>query len=83
MNTLVVLDSIQNRVLFIRLTDGEYEILQEEYENDAESWLAELGLEKKFGFSISNSNWMLVEGEPELFRCNPQNGEMVEAHTFL
>lgn len=78
MSTLVVLDYITDRVLFIRLTDGEHEILQEEYENDSEAWLAASGLEKKFGFDISNSNWMLVEDLPDIYYCYPKNGEMVQ-----
>ena len=78
MSTLVVLDYIKGQVLFIRLTDGEHEILQEEYENDSEAWLAESGLEKKFGFDISNANWMLVEDFPDIYDCFPHNGEMVQ-----
>ena len=83
MSTLVVLDYITERVLFIRLTDGQHEILQEEYENDSESWLAASGLEKKYGFDISNANWMLVEGTPEIFCCNPQSGEMVQMRPMM
>lgn len=71
MNTLVVLDYITTSVLFIRIDEEMAKALEEEYENDSMAWLEESGLEEKFGFSVSNSNWMLCDGVPEMFYCYP------------
>jgi hypothetical protein len=84
MSTLVVLNYITCDVLFIDITDEMAKSLEEDYENDTEAWLSESGLEKKFGFSVSNSNWMLVDhDETEMFYCNPENGEMVRVFTTM
>ena len=79
-NTLVVLDYITQKVLFIRLTDEMVNKLEEEYENDSEAWIADSGLEEKFGFDISNANWMLCDTDdnPEIYYCYPSNGEKVQ-----
>jgi hypothetical protein len=57
--------------------------LEEEYENDAEAWLSDSGLEERFGFSVSNSNWMIVDNdETEIYRCNTENGEKTRVFNF-
>lgn len=83
MSTLVILDYVTCSVLFIKLSDDMVKSLVDDYENDSESWLADSGLEEKFGFSVSNSNWMLSDEEPEMFRCNPENSEMVNVFPFM
>lgn len=84
MSTLVVLDYCTTEVLFISLSDDEVRKIEDEYENDTESWLSDSGLEEKFGFRVSDANWMVVEDtQPEIFRCNPQNGEKVQLHPFM
>ena len=82
--TLVVLDYVTTNVLFIPLNEEITNKIEEEYENDTESWISDSGLEEKFGFSVSNSNWMLCDdGEVEMFRCNPENGEKTQVFHFM
>lgn len=83
MKALVVLDYFTTSVLFIRITDEMNERLEDEFENDTEEWISALGLEKKFGFSISNANWMIADDFPELFMCNIDNGEMTQVFPFV
>ena len=76
MERLVVLDYASNSVLFIPLTKDDVKNIEENYEFDYESWIADSGLEKKFGFDIDNSNWMFADDMLSIYDCNPNNGEM-------
>ena len=83
MKTLVVLDYVTSNVLFITISDEMVKKLEDEYEGDSEAWLQESGLEEKFGFRVRDANWMLVDDYPELFSCNPQNGEITQMFTVF
>lgn len=77
------MDYYTQSVLFIRITEEMNKRLEEEFENDAEEWIPALGLDKKFGFSVSNANWMIADDFPELFMCNNGSGEMVQFFPFV
>ena len=79
---LEVFDYNTGRVLFIELTDAMKKSINEDYENDIESWIVENGIDNQFRFDTSNANWMLTDGMPELHFCKAANGEMVDAHLY-
>lgn len=85
MSTLVVLDYCTCSVSFIEISDETVKCLEEEYENDTESWIAGTGLEKKYGFRMSESNWMIVDGEPEIYKHydNGESYQMSQMHLFM
>lgn len=56
MSTLVVLDYCVCNVLFIKIDDETARKMQDEYDGDSEAWIAGEGLEKKYGFRMSDSN---------------------------
>ena len=82
MKILVVLNYCTCNVSFIEIPDETYNLLEEEYENDTENWNVGTGLDKKFGFRISESNWMITDEEPEIYKCY-ENGESVQMHLFM
>lgn len=82
METLVVLDYYTCSVLFFELDEEVVNLLEEEYENDSMSWISGTGIDKQFGFNVSNSNWMLVDGELEIYKCS-KNGESTRMHLFM
>ena len=84
MSTLVVLNHITGDVLFIGITDKMQRSIEDEYDDNLEAWMSDNGLEEKFGFNVSCSNWMFVDhDETEMFYCNPENGEMVRVFTTM
>jgi len=80
---LEVFDYITGRVLFIELTDEMKRSIDDDYDNDIESWIVDNGIDDKFGFDTSNANWMMTDGKPETVFCKAVNGEMVDVHLFL
>lgn len=77
-----VFDYITGRVLFIELTEEMKRSIKEDYDGDIEPWMVENEIDEKFGFDISNSNWMQTNGMPSLLFCKAENGEKVDAHLY-
>lgn len=69
-------------MLFIKIDDETARKMQDEYDGDSEAWIAGEGLEKKYGFRMSDSNWMLTDDFPEIYGCN-EKGESMQMHLFL
>jgi hypothetical protein len=65
MAKLAILDFTSTRLLIVDVCDEQVQKLDDEYDNDTESWLCEEGLETKLGIDISNIQYMWL-GDDEL-----------------
>ena len=63
MAKLVILDFTTTRVLIVDVCEELVEKLENEYDNDTESWLCEEGLEAKLEIDISNIHYMWLEDD--------------------
>lgn len=61
MAKLVILDFTTTRVLIVDVCEELVEKLENEYDNDTESWLCKEGLEDKFEIDISNIHYMWLD----------------------
>ena len=61
MAKLVILDFTTTRVLIVDVCEELVEKLENEYDNDTESWLCEEGLEAKLEIDISNIYYMWLD----------------------
>ena len=77
MDTLVVLNYCTSSVLFVRLSDEQVDTLINKFNNETEAWISETGLEDDYGFTLSECNWMLCDGFPEVFDCSEKDGKPV------
>lgn len=62
MAKLAILDFTTSRVLIVDVCEELMEKLENEYDNDTESWLCKEGLEAKFEIDISNIHYMWLDG---------------------
>lgn len=79
MERLIVLDYASNSVLLIQLTKDDVKNLIES-KFDCESWIVENRIDKKFGFDVDNSHYMLSDDMLSIYDCNT-DGEM--NHVYL
>lgn len=61
MAKLVILDFTSTRLLIVDVCEEQVEKLENEYENDTESWLCEEGFEAKLEIDISNIHYMWLD----------------------
>ncbi len=61
MAKLAILDFTTTRVLIVDVCEEQVEKLENEYDNDTESWLCEEGLEAKLEIDISNIQYMWLD----------------------
>lgn len=61
MAKLVILDFTTTSVLIVDVCEELVEKLENEYDNDTESWLCEEGLEAKLEIDISNIYYMWLD----------------------
>ena len=61
MAKLVILDFTSTRLLIVDVCDEQVQKLDDEYDNDTESWLCEEGLEAKLEIDISNIHYMWLD----------------------
>lgn len=61
MAKLVILDFTTTRVLIVDVCEELVEKLENEYDNDTESWLCEEVLEAKLEIDISNIHYMWLD----------------------
>ncbi len=58
MTKLAILDFVSTRLLIVDVCDEQVKKLNDEYDNDTESWLCEEGFEDKLEIDISSIQYM-------------------------
>ena len=61
MAKLAILDFVSTRLLIVDVCEEQMEKLENEYDNETESWLCEEGLENKLEIDISNIHYMWLD----------------------
>lgn len=63
MAKLAILDFTSTRLLVVDVSDEQVQKLDDEYDNDTESWLCGEELDAKLGIDISNIQYMWLEDD--------------------
>ena len=82
MNTLILLNFGANIVHFVRVSEELTKLLVEKYENDVEAWADEMFAED-IGIDMCNCQYMLVEGNPDIYEHRQVKGKWEEIQINL
>jgi hypothetical protein len=82
MGTLVVLDCILRRLLFIELSKRDLNTLEKKYENNIEEFVIEKGIDEKFSFNADCAHMELItdDEEVEIYKCNNKSNEQTRVY---